>query len=1285
MMRILMNCRTVMLLGLLLAAGTSGRAALIHRYSFSEAPGTTTVRDSIGTLNATVNGAADYDGQGNLFLSGVDGYVQFPTNILVSLTNITVETWVTDNGSGAWARIFDFGNSTGGPGGQGNGTQYMFLSLPSGPGTLRGAYTTNGAGAPEQIMEAPRPPANAQVHIVWTSDAATQTGRLYVNGVQVASNPNMNITPANIGPTSNNWLGKSQFSADAYFNGSFSEFRFYDTALSSAEVAASFASGPDLPSTDPGALQTFSLQIASPSMVTGNTQNSVVTADFAKVKGVILAGVKGITFQSSDTNIMTVDVNGVLLAVKAGAATITASYQGKSSAQNVTVRDRSGLAVAGTLYVNLQAADCAKGATVWTNRTGLGDFNAVGNPVYVANVANTGIPGVQFGAVAATDAYLGPNADPDLDGGSDRSIEVWAFNPAIAGEETLVALAHRGSTRRNCSFNYGSNTGFGAAGLWADDMGWSGTPAAGQWHHLVFTYDGNVTGRVYADGVLKTTRIFGGVLNTFPGEPIKLGAQGATSGDPTQLDFGQALSGYIGAVRIHGGVLGIGDVINNYLFGVNNISPGNLQGITLQLADTNVVVSGFVQINTIANFANNNLNVNTISTYQSSDTNIVTVNTAGLLTGIKVGTATITVSFQDKKSTANVQVVLPQPVVMTHRWSFSETSGTTVADSVGTANGTLMGGATLANGKVVLDGASGYVDLPNNLLTNYKSFSFEAWVTDNGSSGWARIADFGNSVNGEGNQGGGLQYFFLSMPAASTTAGFTRAAYNAGSGETTINWNNNGTVLGRPPVLKKFHVVFTSDGPTRTGRIWIDGVRVGNNTGVILTPADIGPTVNDWLGRSQFSADPYFNGSIDEVRIYNGALSTNDIQTRFTLGPDLLPGADPGVIQTLSMTATNTLLAGVIAYANVIGSFSQMNAVDVTANANTVYSSSNPNVISIIGNGAFEGSGPGTAQLIASYQGKSVSATITVTQAPGIPARPILVHRYGFNEPVGSSTVKDSVGTADGNVFGTYSFTGTGRLTVPGGAATSTAGYVELPAGLVSQNLTNATFEAWVVSNGAASWGRIFDFGSSTGGPGLAGGGVNYLFLTPYNTTLPRFAITDGTGENPIINGPTAITVGVLTHYAVTYNYTAGNARLYVNGQRVGWATNAIPFSRINDINNWLGRSQYNDPYFNGQYEEFRIYNGAMTDADVAADYAAGPDLLPSQVVKPPILSASRSGNTLAISWPVGTATFILESTPTLGPGTTWTPVGGTPVSSGGQNTVTVNTSGTTTYYRLRK
>jgi hypothetical protein len=44
-----------------------------------------------------------------------------------------------------------------------------------------------------------------------------------------------------------------------------------------------------------------------------------------------------------------------------------------------------------------------------------------------------------------------------------------------------------------------------------------------------------------------------------------------------------------------------------------------------------------------------------------------------------------------------------------------------------------------------------------------------------------------------------------------------------------------------------------------------------------IKPSDMGATTQNWIGRSQFSTDPYLNGRVDDFRIYNKALTAGEI------------------------------------------------------------------------------------------------------------------------------------------------------------------------------------------------------------------------------------------------------------------------------------------------------------------------------------------------------------------------------------------------------------------------
>jgi len=66
-----------------------------------------------------------------------------------------------------------------------------------------------------------------------------------------------------------------------------------------------------------------------------------------------------------------------------------------------------------------------------------------------------------------------------------------------------------------------------------------------------------------------------------------------------------------------------------------------------------------------------------------------------------------------------------------------------------------------------------------------------------------------------------------------------------------------------------------------------------------------------------------------------------------------------------------------------------------------------------------------------------------------------------------------------------------------------------------------------------------------------------------------------------------------------------------MNGAQVasGTLNSADHLASITDINNWLGRSQFSqDPEFGGSHDEFRIYNRALSPAQIQGSFDAGPD-----------------------------------------------------------------------------
>jgi hypothetical protein len=112
----------------------------------------------------------------------------------------------------------------------------MFLTPDSGGRKVRFA-TSTVYGYNEQVIDGTAElPTKQWVHVAVTLSG--RVGTLYVNGVAVGSNPNMDFPPFQIGNTPRNWIGRSQFATDPYLNGKVDDFRIYDGALSADEVAA---------------------------------------------------------------------------------------------------------------------------------------------------------------------------------------------------------------------------------------------------------------------------------------------------------------------------------------------------------------------------------------------------------------------------------------------------------------------------------------------------------------------------------------------------------------------------------------------------------------------------------------------------------------------------------------------------------------------------------------------------------------------------------------------------------------------------------------------------------------------------------------------------------------------------------------------------------------------------------------------------------------------------------------------------------------------------------------
>jgi len=99
---------------------------------------------------------------------------------------------------------------------------------------MRFAITTGGNGAESQLS-APDELLSGWHHVVVTIDGTSMSMALYLNA-QLVANASTQVTPADMGETTQNWLGRSQYTDDPYFDGSLDDFRIYNIALSEGQV-----------------------------------------------------------------------------------------------------------------------------------------------------------------------------------------------------------------------------------------------------------------------------------------------------------------------------------------------------------------------------------------------------------------------------------------------------------------------------------------------------------------------------------------------------------------------------------------------------------------------------------------------------------------------------------------------------------------------------------------------------------------------------------------------------------------------------------------------------------------------------------------------------------------------------------------------------------------------------------------------------------------------------------------------------------------------------------------
>ncbi len=158
-----------------------------------------------------------------------------------------------------------------------------------------------------------------------------------------------------------------------------------------------------------------------------------------------------------------------------------------------------------------------------------------------------------------------------------------------------------------------------------------------------------------------------------------------------------------------------------------------------------------------------------------------------------------------------------------------------------------------------LNGTSNFIQLPTE-IANLKNLTISTWVYWRGGDAWQRVFDFGNDEN---------EYMFLTV--RSNEGNKVRFAIKNGGEEQTLTADVTMTTS-----RNKWAHLALSMGEDSVA-IYLDGKLIGSSKEITIRPADFKPFMN-YIGRSQFAADPLFKGYIDDFRIYNYALTNDEVK-----------------------------------------------------------------------------------------------------------------------------------------------------------------------------------------------------------------------------------------------------------------------------------------------------------------------------------------------------------------------------------------------------------------------
>src|SRR5216117_116088 len=393
------------------------------------------------------------------------------------------------------------------------------------------------------------------------------------------------------------------------------------------------------------AVASVTVSPATASVTAGQTAQLTATPQDAS--GTALTG-RVVTWGSSNTAIATVNGSGLVTAVAAGPATITATSEGQSGSAALTVTT---VPVA-SVVVSPATASRQVGQTVQLTATPQdASGTALTGRVVTWGSSNTAVATVN-GSGLVTGMAAGPATITATSEGQSGSAAI-TVTAAATNPGAVTDLAVPGVTDSSVTLAFTEVTdGTGAPASY--DVRWAAGTIA--WASATDVARGSCA-----------TPMSGSAI----GARRSCTVLGLAAGVGYQFQV-VAFRGTLNVNAVFGG-------LSNVASGTTTASTAPVATVTVSPASANVVVGTLQQFTaTLRDAAGNVLTGRTV-TWTSSALGVATVNATGLVSGLVVGTSTITATSEGRSGTASVAVTATPPggVVFQSDWS---TVGTAYAD-----------------------------------------------------------------------------------------------------------------------------------------------------------------------------------------------------------------------------------------------------------------------------------------------------------------------------------------------------------------------------------------------------------------------------------------------------------------------------------------------------------------------------------------------------------------------------------------------------------------------------